>query len=147
MVCYCVMGTMSRCIAENFKEEEKCKFFERSTAEARCMSRIEALDNHCDCEKAQKWSQRVCEELDDELELEFDPEFLHEEEEKLNIDDLIEPEVPALTCSTCKLHEKCHNGVNGPSGMSEADKVKTASTCGAYQPMSEWELKQKALPF
>jgi hypothetical protein len=139
---------MSRCIAENFKEEEKCKFFGRSTVEIKCMHRIEVLDNHCDCAGAQKWSQRVCEEMDDELDLEFDPEFLHEEEEELNIDDLIEHEEPVLTCSTCKLHDRCHGGQNGSSsGMSEADKVKIASGCGVYQPMSEWEIKQNTLPF
>jgi hypothetical protein len=142
---------MSKCIAENANEQEACFFSEKSTGEIiKCMFRIEAIGNHCDCQKAQKFARDIAngkETDNDELDLEFDPELLHEEEE-LTIDDLIEPEELAMSCSTCKLHDKCHLSAKGtPSQMSELDKVKIASTCRTYQPMSEREIKKKALPF
>jgi hypothetical protein len=42
---------MSICSAKDSKQQEKCRFFEKSSYEHRCMYFI--FDEYCDCLKAQ----------------------------------------------------------------------------------------------
>jgi len=52
---YCVAGLMSRCSAGTvWKDQNRCKFAEKSTVSNRCMHYIEAIGGHCDCEEAQR---------------------------------------------------------------------------------------------
>ena len=48
---FCIAGMMSTCRAENIKEQEKCRFYEKASYENRCMYFI--FDEYCDCLKAQ----------------------------------------------------------------------------------------------
>ena len=47
---------MSICTAEDPRQQEKCRFFEKSSHEQRCMYLI--FDEYCDCLKAQMHSNR-----------------------------------------------------------------------------------------
>lgn len=52
---FCVSGLMSRCSAGSvWEDQQRCKFYEKSTISNRCMYYIEAIDGHCDCVDAQK---------------------------------------------------------------------------------------------
>ncbi len=48
---YCKKDKMSVCTAEDSKQQEKCRFFEKSSYEHRCMYFI--FDEYCDCLNAQ----------------------------------------------------------------------------------------------
>ena len=46
---------MSICTAEDPRQQERCRFFEKSSHEQRCMYLI--FDEYCDCLKAQMKSE------------------------------------------------------------------------------------------
>ena len=52
---YCKKGKMSICTAEDIKQQEKCRYFVKSSYEYRCMYFI--FDEYCDCLKAQMQSK------------------------------------------------------------------------------------------
>jgi len=51
---YCKRDKMSICTAEDSKQQEKCRYFEKSSHEPRCM--YFTFDAYCDCLKAQMQS-------------------------------------------------------------------------------------------
>lgn len=163
--CYCVLGLMAKCTAKGYKEEKCCHFFEKSSSAERCMSRIEAIDNHCDCQKAQKFAltgkckteeeseinidlledsvdalERVtscatCEKLDSN----YSPKcklWIHMEENELR-DCALRCSDFELTasCVICKDHDCCHDGTSGDN-YSLIDKINIAQTCKKYNPIT-----------
>lgn len=55
---YCKSGIMSHCGAgSDWRNQKKCRFYQKSTIRDRCMHYIEALDGHCDSMQAQRESK------------------------------------------------------------------------------------------
>jgi hypothetical protein len=67
-ISYCTSGIMSRCRAGSvWPDQQKCKYYKKSTTRNKCMHYIEALGGHCDCEAAQRESRRQPNRNEDEI--------------------------------------------------------------------------------
>jgi hypothetical protein len=55
-ICFCKKGAMSVCTARSVDEQQKCRFYQKSSYSDRCMYLI--FDKYCDCLDAQKNTQK-----------------------------------------------------------------------------------------
>lgn len=135
MICFCADGLMSTCTADDWDTQRGCYFSERSSVENRCMHRIEAIGNHCDCQKAQDFVRNG---------LHIDQRPV--EEEELDIEDLIEDDDYVVSCKTCVKFDTCHDN---PPQHSLPEMEKIAEQCRAYRLQREWEKgkSEDDLPF
>jgi len=140
MILYCVQDIMSRCIADDWDEQRRCYYSEKASEGNRCMYKITALDNHCDCQAAQQKAREIASGMPNE---ELEPDI--SEEEELDIEDFLEEEMPDLaSCTNCYRFIHCHTQ---PPGYAETEMEMAAATCAAYRKKADWEKKQKQLPF
>ena len=54
-ICFCKKGVMSVCTARSVDDQQKCKFYQKSSHSDRCMYLI--FGKYCDCLDAQKNTQ------------------------------------------------------------------------------------------
>jgi len=164
---FCVIGLMSKCAAgTTWKDQEKCKFSEKATDASRCMHYIEAIDGHCDCQKAQ-CEMRHPELAEEEIDMDFE-ELIAEEptniletlkscatcgglESEYSVDCKLWPHLDdddltklGQACPGYEITATCiickhHDGCHdGTSGDNYhlLDKISIAQTCKKYDPIT-----------
>lgn len=94
ITCLCQLGPMAKCTAKCREDELTCSFENTSSVADRCCHRIEAIGNHCDCVKAQKFARTgIVDDVEEEIEIDIN---LLEDPE-----DILEMVTSCATCENC----------------------------------------------
>jgi len=132
-VCYCSLGVMAQCVADNLVEQQSCHFSDQSANANKCMHLNESMNNHCWNPKAHDYSvvhgvvhlEDV--EIDDEIEMLYDESL----EQKMG-------DGSRRNCKNCLAYTSCFLLINlataaaARGGITELELWDQASACEDY---------------
>lgn len=129
--CYCSVGVMSQCVADNVYEQQACHFSEQSANANKCMFRNENMFNHCWNPDAQAFGREHGVVRIEDVEID-EPETLYDESLELELEE------PRRNCRNCISYTSCPLLINlataatAHGGITEQDLWNQASRCGGY---------------
>ena len=132
-VCYCSLGVMAQCVADNLVEQQSCHFSGQSANANKCMHLNESMNNHCWNPKAHEYSNNHGVVRLEDVEIDDELETLYDESLEQEMGD-----GSRRNCKDCLVYTSCPGLVDlaiaaSPTGgITDQDLWDTASACSAY---------------